>query len=112
MPDVTSIERAVRERFASFRLRRSLRAAGDGRRLGIYGFGAAAHIIAQIAIWQGREVYAFTRAGDSEGQDFARSLGCVWAGSSDEPAPVKLDAAILFAPASGNFDQPGRSEIC
>lgn len=77
---------------------RSLRAAGDGRRLGIYGFGAAAHIIAQIAIWQGREVYAFTRAGDSEGQDFARSLGCVWAGSSDEPAPVKLDAAILFAP--------------
>src|SRR3546814_14872095 len=77
---------------------RSLRAAGDGRCLGLYGFGAAAHIIAQIAIWQGRQVYAFTKAGDSEGQDFARSLGCMWAGSSDEPAPAELDAAILFAP--------------
>src|SRR3546814_5050607 len=70
----------------------------DGRWLGLYGFGAAAHIIAQIAIWQGRQVYAFTKAGDSEGQDFARSLGCMWAGSSDEPAPAELDAAIIFAP--------------
>src|SRR3546814_15038751 len=78
---------------------RSLRAAGDGRCLGLYGFGAAAHIIAQIAIWQGRQVYAFTKAGDSEGQDFARSLGCMWAGSSDEPAPAELDAANIFAPA-------------
>ena len=77
---------------------RSLRAAGDGARLGLYGFGAAAHIIAQIALWQGRDVYAFTRPGDREGQVFARSLGCCWAGSSEEASPVKLDAAIIFAP--------------
>lgn len=77
---------------------RSFRAAGEGRRLGLYGFGAAAHIIAQIAVWQGREVYAFTRPGDIEGQAFARSLGCCWSGASDEAAPVELDAAILFAP--------------
>lgn len=77
---------------------RSLRAAGEGRRLGLYGFGAAAHIIAQIAVWQGRDVYAFTRDGDREGQDFALSLGCRWAGSSEDRPPVELDAAILFAP--------------
>ncbi len=77
---------------------RSLRAAGDGVRLGLYGFGAAAHIIAQIAIWQGRNLYAFTRPGDLEGQDFARSLGCCWAGSSEDRAPVELDVAIIFAP--------------
>lgn len=77
---------------------RSLRAAGEGARLGLYGFGAAAHIIAQIALWQGREVCAFTRPGDSEGQDFARSLGCCWAGSSDDVPPAELDAAIIFAP--------------
>ena len=77
---------------------RSLCAAGDGHRVGLYGFGAAAHIIVQIAIWQGRDVYAFTKADDSESQDFARSLGCVWAGSCDERPPVELDAAILFAP--------------
>lgn len=77
---------------------RSLRAAGDGARLGLYGFGAAAHIIAQIALWQGRDVYAFTRPGDLEGQSFARSLGCCWAGSSDELPPDELDAAIIFAP--------------
>lgn len=77
---------------------RSLRAAGEGTRLGLYGFGAAAHIVAQIAVWQGREVYAFTRPGDSEGQAFARSLGCRWAGSSEDGAPEALDAAILFAP--------------
>lgn len=77
---------------------RALRAAGDGERLGLYGFGAAAHIIAQIAVWQGRDVYAFTRPGDLEGQAFARSLSCLWAGSSEEPPPAELDAAILFAP--------------
>ena len=77
---------------------RSLRAAGAGERLGLYGFGAAAHIIAQIALWQGRDVYAFTREGDLEGQTFARSLGCRWAGSSEDSAPVELDAAIIFAP--------------
>lgn len=77
---------------------RSLRAAGEGQRVGLYGFGAAAHIIAQIAVWQGRDVYALTKADDNESQDFARSLGCVWAGSCDERPPVELDAAILFAP--------------
>jgi len=77
---------------------RSLRLAGEGRRIGLYGFGAAAHILAQIAVWQGREVYGFTREGDAEGQAFARSLGCVWAGASTEPPPQALDAAIIFAP--------------
>jgi propanol-preferring alcohol dehydrogenase len=77
---------------------RSLRLAGDGRRLGFYGFGAAAHLLAQVAIAQGREVYAFTRAGDAEGQAGARALGAVWAGGSDEPPPAPLDAALVFAP--------------
>ncbi|MBS0251736.1 MAG: zinc-dependent alcohol dehydrogenase family protein [Proteobacteria bacterium] len=77
---------------------RSLRMAGDGKRIGLYGFGAAAHIVAQVIIWQGREVYAFTRAGDAQAQDFARSLGAIWAGSSDDLPPDKLDAAIIFAP--------------
>ena len=63
---------------------RSLKMAGDGRRIGIYGFGAAAHIIAQVAIWQGRDIFAFTRPGDSEAQRFARELGATWAGGSDE----------------------------
>ncbi|RUX28809.1 zinc-binding alcohol dehydrogenase family protein [Mesorhizobium sp. M7A.F.Ca.US.011.01.1.1] len=77
---------------------RCLKKAGDGKRLGIYGFGAAAHIIAQIALWQGREVFAFTRSGDRQAQEFARSLGVSWAGGSDESAPRQLDAAIIFAP--------------
>jgi propanol-preferring alcohol dehydrogenase len=77
---------------------RALRMAGDAKRLGIYGFGAAAHIVAQVARAQGREVYAFTRAGDNAAQDFARDLGAVWAGSSDQPAPEPLDAALIFAP--------------
>jgi propanol-preferring alcohol dehydrogenase len=77
---------------------RSLVLAGDGQRLGLYGFGAAAHIIAQVARHQGRDVYAFTRPGDTAGQDFARGLGAVWAGSSEEPIPEELDAAIIFAP--------------
>lgn len=78
---------------------RSLRLAGDGRRLGFYGFGAAAHLLIQVARWQGREVYAFTRPGDERAQAFARRLGAVWAGPSDVPAPVPLDAALLFAAA-------------
>ena len=78
---------------------RSLAKAGDAVRLGVYGFGAAAHIIAQVAKYQGRRVYAFTRPGDSEGQQFARELGAVWAGGSDGPPPAELDAAIIFAPA-------------
>lgn len=77
---------------------RALRMCGDAQRLGLYGFGAAAHILAQVARAQGREVYAFTRAGDAPAQALARELGAVWAGSSDEPAPAPLDAAIIFAP--------------
>ena len=77
---------------------RSYRMAGDGAALGLYGFGAAAHILAQVAVWQGRRVYAFTRAGDEASQNFARSLGAVWAGGSDEMPPEPLDAAIIFAP--------------
>ncbi len=78
---------------------RSLMLAGDGERLGIYGFGAAAHIVAQVARYQGRQVYAFTRPGDEQAQRFARALGAVWAGSSHEAPPEPLDAAIIFAPA-------------
>jgi alcohol dehydrogenase, propanol-preferring len=77
---------------------RSLKMAGDGRTIGIYGFGAAAHIISQVCRWQGRRVFAFTRAGDAAGQAFARSMGAEWAGGSDEEPPEPLDAAILFAP--------------
>lgn len=77
---------------------RSLRMTDYAERLGLYGFGAAAHIVAQVASSQGREVYAFTRPGDTEGQAFARRLGAVWAGDSDCRPPVALDAAILFAP--------------
>jgi propanol-preferring alcohol dehydrogenase len=77
---------------------RSLRMAGEGERLGIYGFGAAAHIVAQVARHQGRQVYAFTRAGDQEAQAFARELGAIWTGSSEEQPPEELDAAIIFAP--------------
>jgi propanol-preferring alcohol dehydrogenase len=77
---------------------RSLIAAGDGRRLGIYGFGAAAHIVAQVARHQGRTIFAFTRSGDVQAQRFALELGAAWAGDSDRPAPEPLDAAIIFAP--------------
>jgi propanol-preferring alcohol dehydrogenase len=77
---------------------RSLKIAGGGQRLGLYGFGASAHIIAQVAVWQGRKVFAFTRDGDSKTQGFARSLGCAWAGGSGERPTDELDAAIIFAP--------------
>jgi alcohol dehydrogenase, propanol-preferring len=77
---------------------RSYRMAGAGATLGLYGFGAAAHILAQVAAWQGRRVYAFTRSGDVASQNFARSLGAVWVGGSDEMPPELLDAAIIFAP--------------
>ena len=77
---------------------RAYRAAGDGARLGLYGFGAAAHLLAQVAHAQHRRVFAFTRPGDSVAQQFARKLGAVWAGGSDEQPPEQLDAAILFAP--------------
>ncbi len=97
---------------------RALRMAGPGKRLGLYGFGAAAHIIAQVAVWQGRTVFAFTKPGDKAGQDFARSLGAAWAGGSDEAPPEKLDAALIFAPV-GNLvpaalaaSAPGAVIVC
>jgi propanol-preferring alcohol dehydrogenase len=77
---------------------RSLKAAGKGKRLGLYGFGAAAHIAVQVARARGRDVYAFVRPGDDKAKTFAEKMGAVWAGDSDEPAPVPLDAAIIFAP--------------
>jgi alcohol dehydrogenase, propanol-preferring len=78
---------------------RSLVAAGEGKAIGLYGFGAAAHVIAQVCVWQGREVFAFTRGGDAAAQVFARSLGAVWTGASEDAPPKALDAAIIFAPA-------------
>ena len=78
---------------------RALRLAGDAHRIGLYGFGAAAHIVCQVAVWEGREVHAFTRDGDERAQAFARSLGAVWAGGSSERPPDELDAALIFAPA-------------
>lgn len=76
---------------------RALKLAGAGERIGFYGFGASAHILAQVAVWQERKIFAFTRDGDQAGQEFARSLGCDWAGGSSEAAPEELDAAIIFA---------------
>jgi alcohol dehydrogenase, propanol-preferring len=78
---------------------RTLRLAGNGKHLGFYGFGAAAHILIQVACYRGQEVYAFTRPGDTQAQDFAKSLGAVWAGDSTQKPPVELDAALIFAPA-------------
>jgi len=77
---------------------RSLKKAGSGKRIGLFGFGAAAHILTQICVWQGRDVYAFIRSGDHRAQMFALELGAIWAGSSEERSPVPLDAAIIFAP--------------
>ena len=97
---------------------RALRLAGDASTLGIYGFGAAAHIITQVAVSQGRDVYAFTRPGDTKGQDFARELGAVWAGDSETNAPVRLDAAVIFAPVGALVPlalravQKGGSVVC
>jgi propanol-preferring alcohol dehydrogenase len=97
---------------------RSLVAAGDATRLGLYGFGASAHIIAQVARHQGRRVFAFTRPGDGEGQRFALELGAVWAGGSDQPPPEPLDAAIIFAPVGAlvpvalRATEPGGTVVC
>ena len=97
---------------------RSLRKAGDAERLGIYGFGAAAHIVTQVARHEEREVFAFTRAGDRLAQAFARSLGAAWAGGCDESPPEKLDAAIIFAPvgalvpAALRVLKPGGTVVC
>jgi alcohol dehydrogenase, propanol-preferring len=97
---------------------RALRLAGEGKRLGIYGFGSAAHMIGQGAVFQGRRVFAFTRSGDQRGQDFARSVGAHWAGGSDERPPEPLDAAIIFAsagelvPAALGALAPGGTVVC
>ncbi len=97
---------------------RALRLAGDAARLGLYGFGSAAHQICQVAVHQGREVYAFTRPGDERTQAFARSLGAVYAGPSDEPPPEPLDAALIFAsagelvPAALTALAPGGTVVC
>jgi propanol-preferring alcohol dehydrogenase len=88
---------------------RSLVMAGETRRLGLYGFGAAAHIIIQVARHQGHEVFAFTKPGDTDGQQFARQLGAAWAGGSDQMPPVELDAAILFAPVGALVPQALRA---
>jgi propanol-preferring alcohol dehydrogenase len=97
---------------------RTLRMAGEARRIGIYGFGAAAHIAAQVARYQGHEIFAFTRPGDTAAQQFARSLGAVWAGGSDEAPPEPLDAALIFAPvgalvpAALRATAPGGVVVC
>jgi alcohol dehydrogenase, propanol-preferring len=100
---------------------RTLRAAGDPVRVGLYGFGAAAHLVCQIAVWEGREVYAFTRPGDTRGQAFARQQGAVWAGGSDQPPagqPASLDAALIFAPVGELVPlalravRPGGTVVC
>jgi alcohol dehydrogenase, propanol-preferring len=97
---------------------RAYRMVGDARRLGFYGFGAAAHIIAQLARHDGREVYAFTRPGDERTQGFARGLGAVWAGGSDQAPPERLDAAVIFAPVGSlvpealRQSQPGATIVC
>jgi alcohol dehydrogenase, propanol-preferring len=97
---------------------RALRFTGDAHRLGLYGFGSAAHMICQVAVHQGREVYAFTRSNDTRTQEFARSLGAGWAGGSDERPPEQLDAAIIFAPAGPLVPAalkalaPGGSVVC
>jgi alcohol dehydrogenase, propanol-preferring len=97
---------------------RAYRKAGEARNLGLYGFGAAAHLLAQLALHEGRRVFAFTRAGDEAGQRFARGLGAVWAGSSAAPGPEPLDAAILFAPVGALIPaalaavRPGGRVVC
>jgi propanol-preferring alcohol dehydrogenase len=97
---------------------RSLRMCGPAKRLGLYGFGAAAHIVAQVAVWQGREVFALTRPGDTAAQRFARELGAVWAGDSEEQPPQPLDAAIVFAPVGSLVPlalralAPGGTVVC
>jgi propanol-preferring alcohol dehydrogenase len=97
---------------------RSLRFTGDAERLGLYGFGSAAHMICQVAVYQGRQVYAFTRPQDERTQAFAISLGATWAGGSDQPPPEPLDAAIIFASAGALVPQaltalaPGGTVVC
>ena len=99
LPDELSAEQAAPLLCGGLIGYRALRFTGDAATLGLFGFGSAAHMICQVAVHQGREVYAFTRPGDERTQEFAKSLGATWAGGTDEIAPVQLDAAIIFAPA-------------
>jgi propanol-preferring alcohol dehydrogenase len=118
LPDALSDEQAAPLLCGGLIGYRALTLAGDAERLGLYGFGSAAHMICQVAAWQGRRVFAFTRSGDQIGQQFARSVGASWAGGSDEPAPEPLDAAIIFAavgevvPVALRALAPGGSVVC
>jgi propanol-preferring alcohol dehydrogenase len=118
LPDAISDEQAAPLLCGGLIGYRALRLAGDAERLGLYGFGSAAHQICQVAVHQGREVYAFTRRGDTRTQEFARSLGASWAGASDESPPEPMDAAIIFAsagelvPAALARLAPGGTVVC
>jgi propanol-preferring alcohol dehydrogenase len=118
LPDELSDEQAAPLLCGGLIGYRALRMTGDAHRLGVYGFGSAAHVICQVAVHQGREVYAFTRGGDERGQAFARSVGATWAGGSDQEPPEQLDAAIIFAPAGALVPAalkalaPGGSVVC
>ncbi|HEU4345032.1 MAG TPA: zinc-dependent alcohol dehydrogenase family protein [Candidatus Binatia bacterium] len=109
IPDLYSVTEAAPLLCAGLIGYRSLVKAGDGKRLGIYGFGAAAHIIAQVARYQNRDIYAFTRPGDKQAERFARGLGALWTGASNDLPPVKLDAAIIFAPVGDLVPQALRA---
>jgi alcohol dehydrogenase, propanol-preferring len=118
LPDELSDEQAAPLLCGGMIGYRALKLAGDAPRLGLYGFGSAAHLICQVAAWQGREVYAFTRAGDGRTQAFARELGAAWAGASGDPPPVELDAVLIFAPAGELVPRalkalaPGGTVVC
>jgi propanol-preferring alcohol dehydrogenase len=118
LPDELSDQRAAPLLCGGLIGYRALRFTGDATRLGLYGFGSAAHMICQVAVYQGRDVYAFTRPGDNRGQAFARTLGASWAGGSDETPPEPLDAAIIFASAGALVPQalqalaPGGTVVC
>ncbi len=118
IPDGYSDEQAAPLLCAGLIGYRALRMCGDARRVGFYGFGDSAHILVQICRWQGREVYAFTRTGDDAAAAFARELGAVWAGSSEEPPPQSLEAAIIFAPVGALVPAalralaPGGTVVC
>jgi alcohol dehydrogenase, propanol-preferring len=118
LPDEYASEQAAPLLCAGLIGYRALRMCGDAQTLGLYGFGAAAHIIAQVAVSQGRRVFAFTRAGDEAAQDFARELGAEWAGASEEQPPQALEAAIVFAPVGALVPlallalAPGGTVVC
>jgi propanol-preferring alcohol dehydrogenase len=118
LPDDLSAEQAAPLLCGGLIGYRALRFTGHARRLGLYGFGSAAHMICQVAVHQGREVFAFTRPGDERTEEFARSLGATWAGGTDETPPEELDAAIIFAPAGELVPRalrllaPGGTVVC